>query len=276
MSESEVDQELGGPSKRRFHPLNLLTALLLVLTVLMVLCYGTIFAAPGALSAMLPNVLKPATPGLLATAAPLPSETPNPTQVALAGGEVPPTWTPSATAEASKTATPRGTATWTVTPSLTPTWHPTNTPTPTPTWTPTPTETPSPGPSPTPSKTRSAYPFTMDSNSPLYTANYANNAGCNWLGVAGQVFDASGIPVPTGAYVIWVTEGGLNEQTFTGGALAYGPSGWEIYINNVPRVATHRIQLFSPSGTPVSEVYEFSTRASCNQNLVIINFVQNH
>ena len=116
----------------------------------------------------------------------------------------------------------------------------------------------------------------MDPSSPVFTANYANNAGCNWLGVAGQVFDLAGQPVSGGAYMIWVTEGGVNYQTFTGGALAYGPSGWEVYLFDRPRVATHRIQLFTPSGTPVSEVYEFSTLASCNHNLVIINFVQNH
>jgi len=127
----------------------------------------------------------------------------------------------------------------------------------------------------TPAPTRSAYPFTMD-NCPIYTRNYANNAGCNWLGTAGQVFDLEGSPVPAGAYMIWVTESGVNCQTFTGSAPAYGPSGWEVVLNDQPRVATHYIQLFSPSGTPVSEVYEFSTYSSCNANLVLINFVQNH
>lgn len=110
----------------------------------------------------------------------------------------------------------------------------------------------------------------------MYTANYANNAGCNWMGVAGQVFDLNGEPVASGAYLVWVTEGEINQQVFTGSALAYGPSGWEVFLYDRPRVTTHRIQLFSPSGTPVSEVYEFTTRASCNQNLVLVNFVQNH
>ena len=40
-----------------------------------------------------------------------------------------------------------------------------------------------------PTPTRSPYPFTMDDDSPTNTLNFANSAGCNWLGVAGQVFD---------------------------------------------------------------------------------------
>ena len=275
MSEADLDREFEEPKRRRFKPISLLTALLVLVTVLMLLCYGVIFLAPGALTAVLPGWFDPATPTPMSTAVPPPTTTAEPTSVA-AVGDIPPTWTPSVTPVPTNTATPRGTATMTLTPSTTPTFHPTNTPTPTPTHTSTPTETPTPGPSPTPSITRSAYPFTLDPGGALYTANYANNAGCNWLGAAGQVFNLEGNPVGTGEYIIQVTESGIYEQTFTGGALAYGPSGWEIYINNVPRVATHRIQLFSPSGTPVSEVYEFTTRASCNQNLVILNFMQNH
>jgi len=77
--------------------------------------------------------------------------------------------------------------------------------------------------------------------------------------------------------MVWVTESGVNQQTFTGSALAYGPSGWEVFLGqDHPVVLSYRVQLFSPNGTPVSQVYEFPSRASCNQNLVILNFVQNH
>ena len=126
-----------------------------------------------------------------------------------------------------------------------------------------------------PTPTRSPYPFTMDNDSPTYTQNFANNAGCNWLGVAGQVFDLDGDPVPNGAYMIWVPPP-ADYYTLTGGAPVYGPSGWEIYLNSHPEVATYHLQLFTPSGTPVSEEYEFTTVDSCDQNLVLINFVQNH
>jgi len=261
----EFEEEPG----RRIDIFNVLTGLVLVLTGLMVACYATIFVAPG----IVPEPFRASSQGLAATAAPAPTETPSPTGQAVAGLQ--PTWTPSSTREPTATPSPRGTNTPTLTPSLTSTWIPTRTPTPTPTFTSTPTDTPTPGPSPTSSPTRSAYPFTIGPGSPSYIQNWANNAGCNWLGVAGQVFDLSGNPVPSGAYMIWAHPP-VDYQTFTGGAPNYGPSGWEIYLNNKPQVATYRIQLFSPTGTPVSEVIEFQTWASCNQNLVIINFVQNH
>lgn len=261
----EFEEEPG----RRLDIFNVLTVLVLVLTGLMIACYAMVFAAPD----ILPDAFQVSVMGLDPTLAPLPTEIGSEVGEVAAGLQ--PTWTPSATREPTMTATPRGTSTPTLTPSLTPTWLPTRTPTPTPTRTNTPTLTPTPGPSPTPANTRSAFPFTIGPGSPSYIQNWANNAGCNWLGVAGQVFDVSGNPVADGAYMIFAHPP-VDYQTFTGGARTYGPSGWEIYLNNQPQVATYHIQLFSPSGTPVSEVIEFQTWASCNQNLVIINFVQNH
>lgn len=126
-----------------------------------------------------------------------------------------------------------------------------------------------------PTPTRSPYPFTMDDSSPTYTENFANDAGCNWLGVAGQVFDLEGEPVPAGAYMIGVLDPVVS-WTLTGSAPAYGSSGWELYLGDEPTVATYLIQLFTPAGTPVSEAYAFTTMDSCDQNLVLINFVQNH
>ncbi len=261
--EYEFEEE---PS-RRFDIFNVLTVLVLVLTVLMVACYATLFVMPDILPGIRPG------PGQLrSTAAPPPTETPTSTGVAAAGLQ--PTWTPSNTPAPSNTPTPRGTPTQTPTPSQTPTWVPTRTPTPTPTWTPTPTNTPTPGPSPTPAPTRSAYPFTIAPGSPSYIQNWANNAGCNWLGVAGQVFDLQGNPVPDGSYLVKLMDPEF--IAWVGGVRNYGPSGWEIYLDNKPKVATFRIQLQSPNGTPVSEVIDVQTWASCTQNLVIINFVQNH
>ncbi len=271
---SDLNRDFEQPDRnRRFNPLNLLTVLMVVLAGLMIACVATVYLVPD----ILPPVFLPRQPALLNTAAPPPrvAGTMAPT-ASIAEVEVPDTWTPSTTPRPTNTATPRGTPTWTLTPSLTSTFHPTKTPTPTPTPTRTPTETNTPGPSPTPSKTRSAYPFTVDAFSPLYTQNFANNAGCNWLGVAGQVFDLEGRPVGTAAYVVQLAVGNLNLQTYTGGAIAYGPSGWELAFDDHPKVAPFRVQLFTPTGTPVSEVYEFATRSSCNQNLVLVNFVQNH
>lgn len=92
--------------------------------------------------------------------------------------------------------------------------------------------------------------------------------------MAGQVFDLAGNPVPDGSYAVKLQD--PEYLAWVGGARNYGPSGWEIYLDNKPKVATFRIQLLSPAGTPVSEVIEVQTWASCTQNLVIVNFVQNH
>ncbi|MFZ0545878.1 MAG: hypothetical protein WAM60_10600 [Candidatus Promineifilaceae bacterium] len=161
----------------------------------------------------------------------------------------------------------------TLTPSITPTFPP---PTPTRTPTPTPTATASPGPSPTATNTRSPFPFTKDLVSPQYLQNYANNAGCNWLGIAGVVQDVAGNPVAGGTYKVHVWDSGIDERVAVGGAPAYGPSGYEQYLFDSPRVQDQNIQLETVSGTAVSQVYRVQTRASCNQNLLYFVFVQNN
>lgn len=270
MAGFDSDFSVAEQPKRGFSIYNILTVLVLILSVLTAAVFALAFAMPG----LMPPAFQPQTPTAAATAFPLDEINIAATWVAKTG--VPPTWTPSATAPPSSTPTPRSTSTATPTPSMTPTWQPTYTPSVTPTPTASPTLTPSPGPSPTPEATHSAYPFTFDNPSPSYTYNFANTAGCGWLGVAGQVSLLDGSYAVDNQFMIQVWDSGVNAQTFTGHAPAYGPSGWEVYINDQPRIGTHRIQLFTPNGTPVSEVYEFSTRASCAMNLTLINFVQNH
>ncbi len=210
-------------------------------------------AAPtAAVAAVVPTITPTATPNLL-----LPTWTPIPP----APTDVPP---------ATNTRRP------TLTPSLTPIF-PTKTPTrtPLPTATNTPTETP-PGPSPTTSPTRSAFPFTKSDISPFYLRNFANNAGCNWLGIAGEVLDLSRNPVAAGSYKVHVWGSGIDARLIVGTAPAYSPSGWEQFVFDSPVIRDYNVQLESVNGTAVSEVYSLQTRASCNQNLLRIDFVQNH
>jgi hypothetical protein len=158
-------------------------------------------------------------------------------------------------------------------PSITPTFPP-STPTRTPTATP--TETPTPGPSPTATGTRSPFPFTRSDGSPFYLQNYANNAGCNWLGIAGEVLDLNRNPVPTGQYQVHVWGSGIDQRVPVGGAPAYSPSGYEQFVFDAPVVRDYNVQLETVSGTAVSEAYPVQTRASCNQNLLRFDFWQNH
>jgi hypothetical protein len=106
--------------------------------------------------------------------------------------------------------------------------------------------------------------------------NFANNAGCSWLGIAGEVLDLDSNPMPYGEYRVHIWDGGIDSRVVVGDAPAYGPSGYEQYLFDAPRVQEHNLQLESFGGTVVSEVYRVQTRASCNQNLLFFVFVQNH
>jgi hypothetical protein len=118
--------------------------------------------------------------------------------------------------------------------------------------------------------------FVKDAASPTYLMNYANNAGCNWLGIAGEVFDLQGNPVPVNVYRVHVWESGIDQRVAVGGAPVYGPSGYEIFLFDSPRVEDHKLQLETQDGRPVSPIYEDQTRASCNQNLLYFVFIQNN
>jgi len=213
-------------------------------------------------------------PTLLATAAPPPTLTPTPipTDTSEALAELPPTHTPIPEQD-TPTPVPINTLRPTLTPSITPTFPP---PTPTKTPTPTPTDTPTPGPTPTATSTRSPFPFTKDSVSPQYLQNFANSAGCNWMGIAGEVFDLEGNPVAHGQYRVHVWDSGIDERVTVGDSPAYGPSGYEQFLFDAPRVQEQSIQLETSNGTAVSQVYRVQTRASCNQNLLYFVFIQNH
>jgi len=133
-----------------------------------------------------------------------------------------------------------------------------------------------PGPSLTPTRTRSPYQFTLQNDRPTYVKNFANTAGCNWLGIAGQVYDLSGQPMLN--LLVHLEGGGLNVDTITGPRIEYGLGGYELYLGNTPIDTTdvYRIQLRTSMGQPLSDIYVIPTFADCNKNLILANFVQNH
>lgn len=201
----------------------------------------------------------------------VPTATDTPTEPALR-----PTWTPLPT-QPTPTPRPSNTPAPTDTPSPVPTF-PSRTPTPTPTETPTQTPTPSPtGPTPTPQPTRSAFPFTKTDNSPFYLQNFTNDAGCGWSGIAGEVLNLSRDPVSVGSYRVHIWGDGIGDRyVLVGSAPAYSPSGWELFLFDTPLVREYNVQLESENGTAVSQVYRVQTSANCDQNLLRIDFVQNH
>jgi hypothetical protein len=117
-------------------------------------------------------------------------------------------------------------------------------------------------------------PFVKTENSPFYLQNFANNAGCNWLGMAGEVLNLEHTPVAAGSYVVHIWGSGINTRVIVGTAPAYSPSGWELFLFDSPVVRDYEIQLELPNDTAVSPIYAVQTRASCNENLVRFDFIE--
>ena len=122
-----------------------------------------------------------------------------------------------------------------------------------------------------------SYPYHIQNGTPVFIQNFAHaDAGCNWLSVAGQVFDASGAPVKNLQVSISGSLSGspVNLLGVTGQADQYGPGGYEIQLGSqaVTSTDTLFIRLLDGNGNPISDQIPFNTSASCDQNVVLINF----
>lgn len=102
-------------------------------------------------------------------------------------------------------------------------------------------------------------------------------AGCNWSGLGGQAFDRQGYPTTGLVVKISGKLEGLDVLyiTMTGSSTKLGPAGFEVTIADQPVASQGSmfIQLLDIAGTPVSDLFPITTYASCEQNLVIVNFV---
>lgn len=223
---------------------NLLSLVMLALTIITLLCYILI-----AINPYLPiNPFPPAPKVIEVVATNTPSPMPKPTQIA--------TWTP------------------TLTPTITPTPPPSFTPTPTRTPTPvTPSPTSTATATPTPRVTRSPWPFTYELTyeSPYY--------GCAWMGVAGIVQNLDGEPL-TG-YPIHVWGGGIDVVVTSGDKQIYGDSGWEQFFLSQPQEMNgiFRVQLHSrdnPNHPPISEEIVLNFPGYCSKAMAMVVFTQNH
>jgi hypothetical protein len=115
--------------------------------------------------------------------------------------------------------------------------------------------------------------------SPVGMQNFAHpELDCQWLGVAGQVFDIDDTPMMN----LVVEFGGelANQPIFglaiTGQAETYGEGGYEFKLGDEPMASSGTVwaQVFDLEGNAVSSPIYFSTFDSCKQNLIILNFVQ--
>lgn len=164
-----------------------------------------------------------------------------------------------------------------------------------PTSTPKPTQTSLPA-SPTPESTATIEPtftseepaaeltpektiqFNIQEGSPMALPNFANpSAGCEWMGVAGQVFDEEHHEILNLIIVSGNTleEGNEELTSLTGEALAYGPGGYEIQLTDRPveTSQTFWIEIRRQDGTVLSNRFFFDTYEDCERNLILINLV---
>ncbi len=101
--------------------------------------------------------------------------------------------------------------------------------------------------------------------------------GCNFLGVAGQAFGLEDAPIPG---LIVRVSGTLNGESvdkagLTGAASQYGAgSYYEVLLGDEPIASENSlsIQILDGEGVPASDPFSFSTFASCEQNLILVNF----
>lgn len=227
---------------------NILTLTVLLAIVCMVAVFVIIFINPYSSLNLFP-------PPTLPVANTMPTLTPTAIQA------LPATWTATVTATATPTLTP--TKTNTPIPSATPTLQFTATQTPTGTL------------------AIVELPFDVGMGSPVALASltFHPEAGCNWLGVAGQALDMSGAPLTTGLVIkLGGVLGGVEKDFtgLTGTAPQYGEAGYEIVLASKPIASTQTlwVQLLDPAGLSLSPKIYFDTFESCDQNLIMINFQQ--
>jgi hypothetical protein len=212
---------------------------------------------------------------------------------------LPPSLTPSPTITPTSTATDTPTATATPTWTLTPTETSTPTPTPTATETPTPVmpgalaqptfELPSPlpplddgsgsailsgGETPTAAispATLSPFPFTA--SEVQYRAN-PGEQGCQWLSIAGTVTGLNGEPLA--GLAIEISGDNFHTVQFSGSASQWGTSGFEFHLDSAPRAAAYTLRVLGPTGGPISDQISVETGSTCQTNVAIVDFIQNH
>jgi hypothetical protein len=118
--------------------------------------------------------------------------------------------------------------------------------------------------------------FAPHPGTPIGIPNFTDPAsGCNWLGVAGQVFDRSGNPIQGLVIKIEGVLGGNEILLYgvTGGVLSIGPGGFLLKLANLPLASENSIylQVLSISGDELTPRIQVQTYADCQRNLILLN-----
>jgi hypothetical protein len=141
------------------------------------------------------------------------------------------------------------------------------------------TLTPTFTPTITPSPTLELMPFILIGEPELISSALIRpSLGCEWLIIAGQVWDLQDAPVSGLTLHLFGELGGYEIDRFslTGSAKTYGESGYEFTLENVLVDSQESlfIQLVDANGIPFSHPYELETFKDCQKNLILVNFKQ--
>jgi hypothetical protein len=127
-------------------------------------------------------------------------------------------------------------------------------------------------------------PFSLQQTNPYYLKNFTHDdLGCDWLGVAGQIFNGDGqiqkdIVIRAGGEINGkrVVEEMVMPLAEPEIDLAYGPGGYELTLADAVADSTGEvwIQLFNLEGDPLSEKIYLTTYGDCLKNLILLNFVE--
>jgi hypothetical protein len=121
--------------------------------------------------------------------------------------------------------------------------------------------------------------FILQSGTPVWLENVLHpEAECNWMGVAGQVFDAQSNPITDLVMTVGGTLNGevVDRVSLTGIAPQYGEGGYEVFLGERPIASrqTLWIQIRDLEGKQLTDKVYFDTIEDCERNLIIMNFVQ--
>jgi len=122
--------------------------------------------------------------------------------------------------------------------------------------------------------------YAVQPGTPTRVTNFlVPEAGCSYLGIAGQVFDMEGQPVQ--GLIVEVT-GELDgnpvlQLVLTGSATRLGPGGFEIKLADraIESQGALTIQIFDLAGLALSAAIPFDTSQDCDANQVLLNFTAN-
>lgn len=242
----EPERKSSGISLPPFSPWDILTVVVLLVTLCIGVYFVSIFIDPGSSR----NLLKPywtATPTI------------TPRQLEA-------TWTPTATVYVPPTET--------LLPSITPpaTFTPANLvpDTATPVSTETPTATPTP---------KALFSASSVNAIESIIIPHLLDASCNWQGVGGTVDDQNSSPI---IGIVVRLAGTLNGKsveltTVSGISPEYGKSGFEFVLGDTPVNSsdTVYVQLLDQAGLPLSDKVYIDTFSDCKKNLVLVRFKKN-